>query len=616
MSRKPIYVVTTPEGAELYFDNLRMITGIKIPDGVETITFSSEGSNSNAVNLRGLNYQFPNAVNLRGLNYQFPDIKEIIVGKDILDIYIDNEMFPNVRKVTSHSTKFKSGSMLIYNGYSYPSLYNTFCLNADEVIDLKGVKCIHRRAFSGCLSTRIINADKIANVDKDAFEGSMFPYLPHKNGVVMAGPILVDVDADVDEITIGKNVNVLNPGAGFKNVKKLHIQNPKDMEKMWGIEELGITDIYIDSQAKLDALFCDQFQNHGWGKLERVHIDENNPWCKSVDGIVYSKNGDTLFFCPEGRTGDLKIPEGTKFIYSFAFQLSNLSSVTLPDSMQAIGSNAFYWCQELKSIDFGNGIERIGTNDGLSVITMCINLKQIEIPRQVKYICRSAFAKGKLEKVIFNEGIEYIDEYAFHNNKIESITLPSTLKSVGKQSLVGIKEIIVKGNEIPVNLIPAVVTNSKNISTDKLEEFYSQVITIKRECKEDMCIPFCLSTETMEKLNFECMMHGFKDVTLTRRIYEYVSTSDAKQDIAIYVYNKTKDDTIGAYLRRVSGTISKRLLKKGEQERLVEFLETGLVTENAMKKLLKDADAQNATLVTAYILKSLEQVSTKTSFKL
>lgn len=603
MSRKPIYVVTTPEGAELYFDNLRMITGIKIPDGVETITFSSEGSNSNAVNLRGL-------------NYQFPDIKEIIVGKDILDIYIDNEMFPNVRKVTSHSTKFKSGSMLIYNGYSYPSLYNTFCLNADEVIDLKGVKCIHRRAFSGCLSTRIINADKIANVDKDAFEGSMFPYLPHKNGVVMAGPILVDVDADVDEITIGKNVNVLNPGAGFKNVKKLHIQNPKDMEKMWGIEELGITDIYIDSQAKLDALFCDQFQNHGWGKLERVHIDENNPWCKSVDGIVYSKNGDTLFFCPEGRTGDLKIPEGTKFIYSFAFQLSNLSSVTLPDSMQAIGSNAFYWCQELKSIDFGNGIERIGTNDGLSVITMCINLKQIEIPRQVKYICRSAFAKGKLEKVIFNEGIEYIDEYAFHNNKIESITLPSTLKSVGKQSLVGIKEIIVKGNEIPVNLIPAVVTNSKNISTDKLEEFYSQVITIKRECKEDMCIPFCLSTETMEKLNFECMMHGFKDVTLTRRIYEYVSTSDAKQDIAIYVYNKTKDDTIGAYLRRVSGTISKRLLKKGEQERLVEFLETGLVTENAMKKLLKDADAQNATLVTAYILKSLEQVSTKTSFKL
>lgn len=603
MSRKPIYVVTTPEGAELYFDNLRMITGIKIPDGVETITFSSEGSNSNAVNLRGL-------------NYQFPDIKEIIVGKDILDIYIDNEMFPNVRKVTSHSTKFKSGSMLIYNGYSYPSLYNTFCLNADEVIDLKGVKCIHRRAFSGCLSTRIINADKIANVDKDAFEGSMFPYLPHKNGVVMAGPILVDVDADVDEITIGKNVNVLNPGAGFKNVKKLHIQNPKDMEKMWGIEELGITDIYIDSQAKLDALFCDQFQNHGLGKLERVHIDENNPWCKSVDGIVYSKNGDTLFFCPEGRTGDLKIPEGTKFIYSFAFQLSNLSSVTLPDSMQAIGSNAFYWCQELKSIDFGNGIERIGTNDGLSVITMCINLKQIEIPRQVKYICRSAFAKGKLEKVIFNEGIEYIDEYAFHNNKIESITLPSTLKSVGKQSLVGIKEIIVKGNEIPVNLIPAVVTNSKNISTDKLEEFYSQVITIKRECKEDMCIPFCLSTETMEKLNFECMMHGFKDVTLTRRIYEYVSTSDAKQDIAIYVYNKTKDDTIGAYLRRVSGTISKRLLKKGEQERLVEFLETGLVTENAMKKLLKDADAQNATLVTAYILKSLEQVSTKTSFKL
>lgn len=610
MSAK-IYTVTTPEGAELYLSNARTIIGINIPDGIETITFSGEASEG-----RGSIISAYYTVQLRELTCQFPDVKEVIIGRDVIDIHIANEMFPNVRKVTSHSSKFQSGSMLIYNGYSYASLYNTFCRKSDEVVDLNGIKGIQERAFSGCLSTKIINADKIISVARDAFEGSMFPYLPHKNGVVMAGPILVDVDADVDEITIGKNVNVLNPGVGFKNVKKLHIQNPKDMEKMWGIEELGITDIYIDSQAKLDALFCDQFQNHGLGKLERVHIDENNPWCKSVDGIVYSKNGDTLFFCPEGRTGDLKIPEGTKFIYSFAFESSNLSSVALPDSMQEIGSNAFYCCQELKFIDFGNGIERIGTNDGLSVITMCINLKQIEIPSQVKYICRSAFAQGKLEKVILNEGIEYIDEYAFHNNKIGSITLPSTLKSVGKQSLVGTKEIVIKGDEIPVNLIPAVVTNSKNISANKLEELYSRVITIKREGKEDMSIPFCLSAETMEKLNFECMMHGFKDVNLTRKIYEYASTSDAKQDIAIYVYNKTKDDSIGAYLRRVSGIISKRLLKKGEQECLVEFLETGLVTENAMKKLLKDAEAQNATLVTAYILKSLDKINTKTSFKL
>lgn len=612
MSAK-IYTVTTPEGAELYLGNTREIIGVNIPDGVETITFSGEASGRKG-NIISSYY----TVQLKELTCQFPDVKEIIIGRDIIDMYIANEMFPNVRKVTSHSSKFQSGSVLIYNGYSYSFLCNTFCLKPDEVIDLKGVKGIRERAFSGCLSTKVVNADKIISVDRDAFDGSMFPYLPHKNGVVMAGPILVDVDADTDEITIGKNVNVLNPGAGFKHVKKLHIQNPKDIEKMWGIEESGITEVYIDSQAKLDALFCDQLQHprNGLGKLERVHVDESNPWCKSVEGIVYSKNGDTLFFCPEGRTGDLKIPEGTKFIYSFAFESSNLSSVALPDSMQEIGSNAFYCCQELKFIDFGNGIERIGTNDGLSVITMCINLKQIEIPSQVKYICRSAFAQGKLEKVILNEGIEYIDEYAFHNNKIGSITLPSTLKSVGKQSLVGTKEIVIKGDEIPVNLIPAVVTNSKNISANKLEELYSRVITIKREGKEDMSIPFCLSAETMEKLNFECMMHGFKDVNLTRKIYEYASTSDAKQDIAIYVYNKTKDDSIGAYLRRVSGIISKRLLKKGEQERLVEFLETGLVTENAMKKLLKDAEAQNATLVTAYILKSLDKINTKTSFKL
>lgn len=611
MSRKPIYVVTTPEGAELYFDNLRMITGIKIPDGVETITFSSEGSTSNVSSYY--------SVNLIGLNYQFPDIKEIIVGKDISDIYIDNEMFPNVRKVTSHSTKFKSGSMLIYNdGYSYHTLYNTFCLNADEVIDLKGVKWIHRRAFSGCLSTRIINADKIANVAKDAFKGSMFSYMPQQNGIVMAGPILADIAPDVDEVVIGNGVNIITPGLNFKNVKKLHIQNPKYIDKLWVLDDSGVTDMYIDSQEKLDTLFFNQLQRdeNWWHKLERIHIKEDNPWCKSVDGIVYSKNGDTLFFCPENRTGDLTIPEGTKFIYSFAFKNSNLSSITLPDSIQEIGDSAFYCCKELESIDFGNGIERIGSYNGSTVVTMCPNLKRVEIPKQVKYIYRSAFINGMIEELILNEGLEYVDEYAFYNNKIESITLPSTLKSVGRQSLVGIKEVISNNNGIPTNLMPAVIMNSKMVNADKLDEFCSQVITIKREGKEDMYIPFCLSAEAMEKLNFDHLMHGFEDINLSRKIYEYASTSDAKQDIAIHIYNKTKDDSIAAYLRRVSGTISKRLLKKGEQERLVEFFETGLVTESAMKKLLKDAEAQNATLVTAYILKSLEQVSTKTSLKI
>ena len=89
MSAK-IYTVTTPEGAELYLGNTREIIGVNIPDGVETITFSGEASGRKG-NIISSYY----TVQLKELTCQFPDVKEIIIGRDIIDMYIANEMFPN-----------------------------------------------------------------------------------------------------------------------------------------------------------------------------------------------------------------------------------------------------------------------------------------------------------------------------------------------------------------------------------------------------------------------------------------------------------------------------------------------------------------------------------------
>ena len=72
-----------------------------------------------------------------------------------------------------------------------------------------------------------------------------------------------------------------------------------------------------------------------------------------------------------------------------------------------------------------------------------------------------------------------------------------------------------------------------------------------------------------------------------------------------------------ATLRRISNSYSSRLLKEGREEDLVEFLKLGLMTDNAIKKLLKKADEKEAAIVSAYILRLIDNTSiTKTSFKL
>ena len=61
----------------------------------------------------------------------FPDVKELYISEHAGVISISNEMFPNVRKVTSEKNFYREGSMLCGGLNGDFSLYNTFCLKPD-----------------------------------------------------------------------------------------------------------------------------------------------------------------------------------------------------------------------------------------------------------------------------------------------------------------------------------------------------------------------------------------------------------------------------------------------------------------------------------------------------
>ena len=125
-----------------------------------------------------------------------------------------------------------------------------------------------------------------------------------------------------------------------------------------------------------------------------------------------------------------------------------------------------------------------------------------------------------------------------------------------------------------------------------------------------------MTTDSIAKFNMEYSLYGF-DKEYIKKLYEFGVTSEAKQNIAMEIYDRTKEPEIAAYLRRIGGSFAKRLLKDDKQERLIQFLKMGLMTENAMRKILKEAEANDATMVSAYILKTLDDTKTsKTSFRL
>ena len=86
-------------------------------------------------------------------------------------------------------------------------------------------------------------------------------------------------------------------------------------------------------------------------KLTDIEVAEDNDSYKSQNGVLYDKEMHTLVQFPAGMSGAFIIPNTVKTISSNGFgSVYNLTEVTIPASVESIGSSAFLYCRLLKRI--------------------------------------------------------------------------------------------------------------------------------------------------------------------------------------------------------------------------------------------------------------------------
>lgn len=532
----------------------------------------------------------------------FSSVENLIIERNVLSIIIPNKMFPNVKKVESESSNFIDGKYLIER--TGMRLRNAFGQNENAVIDFTQFNRIENYAFEGCKAKNAVGLTKtrFLNVHGDAaFDGSGFLDQPFIGGIKCLGPFIIDIDETVNEIVLPEKIRYCVPKRPQKCIRV------SDIDTLSKIRKLPQKVIIEDDKMYSDDALLYKLCSHDIEEIES-HISRY----KTIDGIVYSADMKTLILCPRGKTGEVRIPDGVVRIRKHAFSHTKIKKVIFPDTLQMIGDEAFYGCAELKEIDFGHGITRIGENGNQSMFSGCA-FKKITFPPQIKEIGMRAFSLCyELEEVIFNEGLEVIQKEAFQNcpNLLE-INLPASIKKVGTDAFVyngsysHIPDMNINITTIPENLGLA-ITHPGNTYGVRCVNVHID----NRNGIFDFVLPCSVSVIVGARTNI--IINQMADCKYAKKLsglryletaYMNASNSMYKYAIAYKTYKKAKNKCTKEFLLDNQKHVAKAIILEMEEKDFADFVKFDFINLKYDEDIVKCLEERNWTAALAYMLK-------------
>ena len=155
----------------------------------------------------------------------------------------------------------------------------------------------------------------------------------------------------------------------------------------------GVKSVHIPSTVK-DIDFKDVFDACG-NTLEAITFDENHEQYKSVDGVVYSKDGKTLIYCPRAKKGTIDVPE----------------------TVTKINSRSIINCNGITEVNLGVNVSSFDQYD----FCYMSSLEAVNVPAaNVNFT--------SVDGILYNKTKTYL--YDYPNAKKGAYTMPDTLQSV------------------------------------------------------------------------------------------------------------------------------------------------------------------------------------------
>ena len=179
--------------------------------------------------------------------------------------------------------------------------------------------------------------------------------------------------------------------------------------------------------------------------LKEITVDEDNACYKSVEGVLYSKDGKELICFPAGKYAkEFEIPDEVVYIDHHAFYWASVGTLTIGNSVQEIGDYAFSECT-FKSVMISASVKSIG-NYAFYRCTILASISFAEksdagwlgsvlLPKKsnLTEIGRHAFAScDELKRIEIPEGVSYLPMGVFDScRELTDVTIPASVRKIG-----------------------------------------------------------------------------------------------------------------------------------------------------------------------------------------
>ncbi len=304
------------------------------------------------------------------------------------------------------------------------------CESLTDVVLEEGsqISVIGERAFSGCTAlTSFTVTSSVTSVRDNAFEGCTA-----LSEIIFAG--------GKRPLEFGKNV-------------------------FYGCTALTTVRI-PENVSKIPGIFG------GCTALTEVIVDEGHPYFVSLGGVVFSRDLTEIVYYPQGKGGAYAIPDTVTVIGAGVFSGNKtLGTLIIPNSVSYIGEEA------LADTDIGN-IFFAGSKcaESLTIARSAFEGARFDgydltLPAHTRHIEERAFAEVFYQKIVLNEGLLTLGDYAFYNpsnGNGAALTVPASVTSIGEYCFSGQS---IESSYVNVHCFFDVVLTAENSSLESIGDF-------------------------------------------------------------------------------------------------------------------------------------------------